>query len=185
MFPKLSPPEDAQTKVDCCGIQSINVAVNLHFEIVTVTTMASFINKGIGEFLEDFTTSVLICLPQIPSGDRLAKSKVVVFGFVSLQTQHQITHAIPGNQLTKHHAKHLVPKGEGPYIFVAIVDFYKPVENPAGQKICKLSENVLALIHGILFFTKLKTKLSIQIVTLQKSTTNAMYKEFQRTNLFF
>ena len=61
----------------------------------------------------------------------------------------------------------------------------KPVEHPAGQKICKLSENVLALIHGILLFTKLKTKLSIQIVTLQKSAKTAMYKGFQRTNFNF
>jgi hypothetical protein len=44
-----------------------------------------------------------------------------------------------------------------------------------------LSEDVFALIHEINAFDKAKIQLSIQIVTLQKSTINAMNKEFQRT----
>jgi hypothetical protein len=70
-------------------------------------------------------------------------------------------------------------------MFVALMAFDDSVKDPARQKICKLCENVLTLIHGFLLFTKLKTKLSIQIVTLSKNATTAMYKEFQRTHFIF
>ena len=78
MLPKLCPPKDAQAKVDGCGIQSVNVAVNLHFEIVTVTTMAN--SSKILQLRCSFA------FPQIPSSNRLAETEAVVFGFVSLQT---------------------------------------------------------------------------------------------------
>lgn len=87
---------------------------------------------------------------------------------MSFQTPHQITHAFSGSSLAKNHTEHLDPTGERLNIFVAIVCFNESVEHPAGRKICKLSEDILTKIHGILLFAKLKTMLKIQIVTLKK-----------------
>jgi len=37
-----------------------------------------------------------------------------------------------------------------------------------------LSEDVLALIHGLMFFSKQKSNISIQIVTLKKNAADAI-----------
>jgi hypothetical protein len=72
-----------------------------------------------------------------------------------------------------------------PDILVALVSFNGPIKDSARKKICKLCDDVFALIHEMGAFVKAKNQSSIQIVTLQKNATNAMNKEFQRTLVNF
>ena len=63
---ELSPPENAQTKINGCGIQSINITINFNFKIVFVTAFTGFLDQNIGKLLKDFIVTFFICFTKIP-----------------------------------------------------------------------------------------------------------------------
>jgi hypothetical protein len=94
MLSELSPPENAQTKVNGCGIQCIHITVNLNFEIGFITAFSGFLDQDIGKLLKDSIDALFFGFAKIPASYGLAKTKVIVFGLMGFKTQHQITHTV-------------------------------------------------------------------------------------------
>ena len=115
---------------------------------------------------KDLIAELFIGFAKILPGHCRTESQVIIFGMVSFKAKNQISHAIPRGELTENHAKHLLPAGKGPDIFVSFMLIYDAIEDSKRKKICKLSEDVFALIHGLLLISKQKSIISIQIGTL-------------------
>ena len=76
-----------------------------------------------------------------------------------------------------------MPTCKGSNMLISIVFIYHTVKSSIRKKLGELSKNILALIHRFKFLTKLKPKISIQIVTQLKSSTISIYKGFHRTHI--
>lgn len=92
---------------------------------------------------------------------------LIAMGF---QTKHKVAHAFTSGKLPENHAHHLIPTGKRPYLFIAGVLCSQAVKNSTGKKICKLSEDIFALIHCFTFNQSKNKENSIQIVTLGKDS---------------
>ena len=55
------------------------------------------------------------------------------------------------------------------------------IKSSARQKICKMSEDIFALIHELLDISMRKSVFSFQLLTLLINATDTINKEFQRT----
>ena len=84
VFSKFSPPENAQTQVNGCGILCVHIPINLYFKIASITAFTGFINQDVGKLFKDFIAALFVCFPKIPAGNSLTKSKMVIFGLVVL-----------------------------------------------------------------------------------------------------
>jgi hypothetical protein len=60
--------------------------------------------------------------------------------------------------LTKYHVEHLIPTGEALHILVATILGSNTIELSTREKICKLREDIFALIHHLSFWAKLKNE---------------------------
>ena len=147
VFPKFRPPKNIQTKVYGGGIKGINITVNFHLEVIFVVAITGFRNQGISKFFVDTIISIPVCFPQIGTANCCTESQVIVLALVCLKAEHKLTHTISGGQLSENHAQHLIPTGECSDFLIPGILLYQTVKATTGKKICKLSEDIFALVH--------------------------------------
>ena len=89
---------------------------------------------------------------------------------MGFQTKHKVAHAFTSGKLPENHAHHLIPTGKCSDFLIPGILLYQAVEDTTGKKICKLSEDIFALIHCFTFKQSKNKENSIQIVTLGKDS---------------
>jgi hypothetical protein len=84
--------------------------------------------------------------------------------------------------LAEDHAQHLVPAGKAPYIFVAAMLLDDTVENPAGQELGNLGEDIFTLVHS--FFLQ-KSNFQFKSSRYQNQPQIGYTKKFKELSLIF
>jgi hypothetical protein len=98
---------------------------------------------------------------------------------VCLEAEHKVTHTVSGGQLSKDHAQHLTPTGECSDFLIPGILLYQAVEDTTGKKICKLSEDIFALIHCLELLGKAKTTFQFKSSRSKRIHNYAIIKDFK------
>ena len=101
---------------------------------------------------------------------------MIVLVLVCLQAEHKVTHTISNGQLSEDHARHLIPTGEYSDFVIPEVFLYQTVKDTTGKKICKLSEDIFALIHCFELLGKAKTTFQFKSSRSKKYITMRLSK---------
>tara|TARA_R110002049_G_scaffold2821_2_gene22807 strand:- start:1158 stop:1631 length:474 start_codon:yes stop_codon:yes gene_type:complete len=146
---ELRPPENAKTKIYRSRIKGVYIAFQVNLEIVAITAFPGLVDKDIGELLEDLKASFFVGGPQVAPRNGGPEPQMIILGTMGLQTEHKVAHTFPCGQLAEDHAEHLVPTGKAPDVTVSLMGFNDTVEDPSGQKLGNLGEDIFSLVHGI------------------------------------
>lgn len=143
-------PENAKTQVDCCEIKSIDFPFN--FKIFDYLFLSGNVNHKICKVFKYFRISFFVSFRKIISGNVFAKAKKVRLVGVCSNSTCQVTKAFAVRQLTEHHNKQLISTAEVLYVFASYVFHNKSLNLLLGEKLDKLSKNVISAMHFIHVF---------------------------------
>ena len=107
-----SPWEQRETQVDKGGIQSIDGLIQFDAEVFLDIEFPCLADEHVGKIFIDSPIPGFICVCQCTAGDVATKTHVVKLRLCGSKTGLDVTEAFPVGQLSKRHAKKLVPAGE-------------------------------------------------------------------------
>lgn len=96
-----------------------------------------------------------------------------------LQAEHKVRHTVSGGKLPEEHAQHLIPTGKRSDFLIPGILLNQTVKDSAGEKICKLSEDIFALIHCFELLDKAKTTFQFKSSRSKKIRNYAIIKYFK------
>jgi len=133
---ELGPPKHAQAQVYGRGVKGIDLP--FYHKIVIGAFSAGNIDQAIGKLLKDLAVPLFIGFRKVAPGNAFPKPEMIGLRVMGFYDSNQVTEAVPGCQLAKDHAEQLVPAGEMPDVFVAIMFGHYAVKNTPWQKLCQL-----------------------------------------------
>ena len=143
---ELCPSEHGHAEVDCCGVDSIEPAVQL--KLLRDTLRLSNCNHMKGKLLEDTMVSEGIGLRQhLPVDGLVTKSEV--FRLLSMGDCNicEFSEASATHELTEHKNQQMVPMRHRPTFCSVVVLSDNAIEMPLWEKLCHLRKNELSYMH--------------------------------------
>jgi len=161
---KTCPPEEIQTQINRCGVESIESTCN--FKFFSNTFPLSDRYHLVCKFLKDITGSLRICLGKIATRYHgLAKAEMIRLLAMCGYYTYKFSKAFTAGQLSIHHNQQLISATERFYVFVTLVFHNDAIKDSLWKKLNELTENIFSLVHDTRFY-KSDTILLFQIDTL-------------------
>lgn len=144
---KLGPREQGQTEVYGGRIQSIDCLIQLDTEVFFCVKRLGNGDQNLGEIGVDSPVSDQIGVGQGIAGNLAAKAHMIKLGLGDAKACLDISKALPEGELSKGHAKELVPTRETFDLVASFVPCNAFTELVLRQEVHQLRENRFAGVH--------------------------------------
>lgn len=139
-----------QTQVDGRGIKGINGVRQFQAQGLGAVGLSRLGNQALGEVGIDAPVAPLVGIRQCRPAHRFAKAHAGELRGLGRETSFAVAQAFPVGELGKSHATKLLGATQCADAVVATVTRDQSGKGGPGQKVHQLSEQRLAMIHGIL-----------------------------------
>ena len=147
---KRCPGKHRQAQVDGRGIKGINGVRQLQAKGLGAIELSRLGNQALGEVGIDAPVAPLVGVSQCRTAHRFAKAHAVELRCLCQETSFDVAQAFPIGELGKGHAAKLLGATHCADAVVATITRDQSGKGGPGQKVHQLSEQRLAMIHGIL-----------------------------------
>ena len=144
---KLRPRKEAQTQIDCRGVESIDGLFECHSQRIVGVQFSRSANQHLGEVGIDPPIVDAIGIRQRAPRNLTPKTGMIQLRSHGPQTRLDVAEAFAKSQLGKRQAKELIATGEAPRTTIPTVPPNARVELVPRQKVHDLCEHNLSRMH--------------------------------------